>query len=60
MDLKPELQSGSGTYTVSPALPAGLELDAATGVISGTPSDPTEACDYTVKVSNSGGETSAV
>jgi hypothetical protein len=29
--------SGPVTYAVSPTLPAGLSLDASTGVISGTP-----------------------
>ncbi|HST39504.1 MAG TPA: putative Ig domain-containing protein [Conexibacter sp.] len=36
------------TFTVSPALPAGLRLDAAGGTISGTPTQPTPATIYTV------------
>ena len=40
--------SGSPTYGVSPALPAGLTIDPSTGVISGTPSAESPALDYTV------------
>lgn len=36
------------TYTVSPALPAGLSLNAATGVISGTPTAESTAATYTI------------
>ena len=43
------------SYSIDPALPAGLSLDAATGVISGTPSEPSAATDYTVRATNSGG-----
>jgi hypothetical protein len=36
------------SFTVSPALPTGLTLDATTGIISGTPSATTAAADYVV------------
>lgn len=36
------------TYTVSPALPAGLSLDPATGVISGTPTAGQKATTHTI------------
>ncbi len=35
-------------YSVSPALPAGLSLDAGTGVVSGTPQASSAATDYVV------------
>jgi hypothetical protein len=50
--------SGGGavaSYSVSPALPAGLSLNASTGVISGTPTAVTAAADYAVTANNSGG-----
>lgn len=45
------------SYAVSSALPAGLSLDAATGVISGTPSAVSETASYTITATNSGGAT---
>ena len=47
--------SAVASYAVTPALPAGLTLDTATGVISGTPSAPTASADYTVTAANAGG-----
>lgn len=46
-------------YAVFPALPAGLTLDVASGVIGGTPSVVSPAADYTVTATNSGGSTTA-
>ncbi len=46
-------------YSVSPALPVGLTIDAVTGTISGTPTTPTPSADYTVTASNSAGSTMA-
>ena len=45
------------SFTVSPALPAGLSFDAATGAISGTPSFITAGANYVITASNSGGST---
>jgi PKD repeat protein len=45
------------SFTVSPALPAGLSSDAATGAISGTPSFITAGANYVITASNSGGST---
>ena len=42
-------------FAVSPALPAGLALDAATGAITGTPSAAASAAVYTVTATNNGG-----
>ena len=48
------------SYTVSPALPAGISLNTGTGVISGTPTAITAPTNYTVTASNSGGSATAV
>jgi len=61
--IKADLPSVTGTvttYTIVPALPAGLSLDSATGAISGTPSAAAAAASYTVYASNQAGYASAV
>jgi uncharacterized delta-60 repeat protein/uncharacterized repeat protein (TIGR01451 family) len=45
------------SYSISPALPAGLSFSTSTGVISGTPTAVSAATDYTVTAINSGGFT---
>ena len=47
------------SYSVSPALPAGLTLNTSTGVISGTPTTLTAAANYTITATNTGGSTGA-
>ncbi|MGY3215084.1 putative Ig domain-containing protein [Mucilaginibacter sp. HD30] len=42
-------------YGISPALPAGLVFDAATGAISGTPSATAPATNYVITAANAGG-----
>jgi len=46
-------------YTISPSLPDGLEIDADTGDITGTPTAATDKNEYTVTAKNSNGETTA-
>lgn len=45
------------SYSVSPALPAGLTLNVTTGVISGTPTTITATATYTVTATNTAGST---
>ena len=47
--------SGALTFDVTPPLPSGLDLDAATGAITGTPKLTTPTTDYTISCTNSGG-----
>jgi hypothetical protein len=49
----------AATFSVSPALPAGLSLNAATGAISGTPTAVTASALYTITALNGGGSTTA-
>jgi hypothetical protein len=46
------------TWSVTPVLPAGLTVDAATGILSGTASILSPAAQYVVTATNSGGSTS--
>jgi hypothetical protein len=45
-------------YRISPALPAGLDFSATTGVISGTPTVVSATTQYVITASNSGGSAS--
>jgi uncharacterized delta-60 repeat protein len=45
------------TYSISPALPSGFSLNTATGVVSGTSSDPVPAVDYTITATDLRGRT---
>src|SRR5207302_11208285 len=47
------------SYSVSPALPAGLSLSTSTGVITGTPTTLAPTAGYTVTATNTGGSTTA-
>jgi hypothetical protein len=57
----PTNSGGSPTsYSVSPTLPSGLSLNAATGEISGTPTAIQSATNYTITATNTGGSTTAI
>ena len=47
------------SYSVSPALPAGLSLSSSTGAISGTPTKVSASANYTITASNTAGSTTA-
>jgi hypothetical protein len=53
-------RTGATSFTVSPALPAGLSLDAATGVISGTPTEAATATSTVTMTDLSGTATTTV
>lgn len=54
----PSSQGGAPMkYSIDPTLPEGLELDASTGVITGTPTTTRDSSAYVVSVSNTGGVT---
>lgn len=55
--LAPTLSGAATSFSVSPALPAGLTLDPATGSISGTPVDFARDTDHTITVTGPGGTT---
>ena len=57
--LSPTVTGQVTSYSVSPALPAGLSLNVSTGAISGTPTMAAAAATYTVTASNSAGSTTA-
>jgi len=57
--LTPTVTGTVTSYSVSPALPLGLTLNASSGVISGTPSAVASSADYTVTVTNGTGSTTA-
>lgn len=60
--VQPDVPSVEGvvtSYSVSPALPAGLQLDSTTGQITGTPTSAATQSTYVVTGSNSAGSTTA-
>ena len=52
--------STPSSFTVSPSLPAGLQLNNVNGQITGTPTVITSAADYTITASNACGSTTRV
>ena len=57
--LSPSVTGAVTSYSVSPALPLGLSLDASSGVISGTPTAVSASASYTVTATNGTGSTTA-
>lgn len=53
--LTPTVTGSLTTFSISPALPAGLTLNTGTGAISGTPTAAAAVATYTVTASGSGG-----
>ncbi len=60
LNIPSSVGGGITEYAVSPPLPAGLELNTFTGVISGIPTAPTPAAKYTITGTNPWGATTAV
>lgn len=59
-EVAPSVSGGAPTgFTISPALPAGLQFDQATGKISGTPTVNQPATNYTITAINAAGGKSA-
>ena len=57
--ITPTNAGDDATWTISPALPSGLSLDSATGVISGTAAAASAAVEYTLTATNSVGSDTA-
>jgi hypothetical protein len=58
--LSPQIAGTVEHYAVTPALPAGLVLDGANGLISGTPSVARPLAPYTITASSQAGNTSFI
>jgi hypothetical protein len=57
--LTPSVTGTVASYSISPALPSGLNLNTSTGVISGTPTAASAKANYTVTAANPSGQTTA-
>lgn len=58
--LRPKIAGAAKHYSVTPALPAGMELDGVSGVIKGNPERATQLAPYSVTASSQAGSTSFV
>ena len=57
--LNPSVSGSPTSYSIAPALPAGLALNTTSGSITGTPTALQAATTYTVTATNSGGSSTA-
>ena len=57
-DMLPTVTGTVTNYTINPALPTGLNINATTGIISGIPSVVAAATNYVVTATNANGSTS--
>ena len=55
--VRPTVTGTVTSYSVTPALPTGLSLNASTGEISGTPTEPAAPATYTITAANASGST---
>lgn len=58
--LVPTVSGGANVWSITPALPKGLNFDTSSGIISGTPAELKPSTCYTVTAANSIGSTSSV
>jgi riboflavin transporter FmnP len=59
-NLVPMVSGENLEFSILPSLPNGLSFDETTGIISGTPTELSQATDYEVTATNSGGSTSFI
>jgi len=60
VSIQPSYDGGRPTrFSVAPALPPGLALDPATGLLEGCPRDPAPTAGFVITASNSGGSATA-
>jgi hypothetical protein len=57
--LNPTVTGFVGTYSITPALPTGISLDASSGVIAGTPTSASPQQTYTITAANVTGNTTS-